>query len=101
MTVKQKETTDIYSHGFKNFNEALFKSELCNIDQNSVPEINKKDVDFSFTRFFETFNNLLQRHAPVKNLSKKDKTMKKPWITKEILKSIEKKEPNLQKMHQN
>ena len=92
MKIKQKETTDIDSHDFKNFNEVQFESELCNIDWKSVLEINKKDVDFSFSKFFETFNNLLQKHAPIKKLSNKDKkTMKKPWITKGILKSIEKK----------
>ena len=90
MKIKQKETTDIYSHDFKNLNEVQFESELCNIDWKSVLEINKKDVDFSFSKFFETFNNL-QKHAPIKKLCNKDKkTMKKPWITKEILKSIEK-----------
>ena len=42
MKIKQKETTDIYSHDFKIFNEAQFESELCNIDWKSVLEINKK-----------------------------------------------------------
>ena len=92
MKIKQKETTDIYRHDFENFNEVQFKSELRNINWKSVLGINKKDVDFSFSKFFETFNSLLQKHAPIKKLSNKDKkTMKKPWITKGILKSIEKK----------
>ena len=54
--VKQKETTDIYSHDFKFFNEAQFESELCNIDWKSVLEINKKDVNSSFSNFFITSN---------------------------------------------
>ena len=67
------------------------KSELCNIDWKLVLEINKKDVDFSSRNFFKIFNNLQQKHAPIKKNSNKDKkTMKKPWITKGILKSIEK-----------
>ena len=83
MKIKQKETTDIYSHDFKNFNEVQFESELCNIDWKSVLEINKKDVDFSSSKFFET-------SAPIKKLSNKDKkTMKKHGLS--ILKSIEKK----------
>ena len=73
MKIKQKETTDIYSHDFKIFNEAQFESEFCNIDWKSVLEINKKDVNFSFSKFFETFNNLLQKHASIKNFSNKDK----------------------------
>ena len=32
MKIKEKETTDIYSHDFKIFYEAQFESELCNID---------------------------------------------------------------------
>ena len=60
MKIKQKETTDIHRHGFKNFNEVQFESELCNIYWKSVLEINKKYVDFSFSKCFETFNKLLQ-----------------------------------------
>ena len=92
MKIKQKETTYIYRHDFKKFNEVQLESELCNTDWNSVLEINKKDVDLLFSKLFEIFNNLLQKHAPIKTLSNKDKkTMKKPWITKRILKFIEKK----------
>ena len=92
MKIKQKEIADIYSHDFKNFNKVQFDSELCNIDWKTVLEINKKDVDFSFSKFFETFNKLLQKHAPIKKLSNEDKkTMKKSSITKGIRKSIEKK----------
>ena len=72
MKIKQKETTGIYSHDFKIFNKAQFESDLCNIDWESVLEVNKKDVNFSFSKFFETFNNLL-KHAPVNKLSNKDK----------------------------
>ena len=60
MKIKQKETTEIYSHDFKNFNEAQFKTELCSINWKSVLKINKKDADFSFSKFFETFSTLLQ-----------------------------------------
>ena len=78
--IKQKETTDIYRH---DFNEVQFESELHNTDWKSVLEINKKDVYFSSSKFFQTF-------ASIKKLSNKDKkTMKKHGLS--ILKSIEKK----------
>lgn len=48
MKIKQKKPTDIDSHDFKNFNEALFETELCNTDWNSAFEIHKRDVSFSF-----------------------------------------------------
>ena len=66
MKIKLKKTRDIYSHDFKIFDEAQFESVLCNTGWRSVLEINKKDVNFSFRKFFETFNNLLQKHAPKK-----------------------------------
>ena len=84
---KQKETTEIYSqtkrnnrhihsHDFKIFNEFQFESELYAIDWKSILEISKNNVDFSFSNFFETFNNLLQKHAPIKKLSNKVKIRK-------------------------
>ena len=36
------------------------------IKQKETTEINETDVDFSFSKFFETFNNLLQKHDPIK-----------------------------------
>ena len=63
MKIKQKETIDIYWHDFKNFNEVQFKLELCIIDWKSVLEINKKDVDFSFSNFLKllitSYKNML------------------------------------------
>ena len=53
MKIKQKETTDTYSHNFKNSNEALLESELHNIDLKSVLKINEKDVDFSFSKYLK------------------------------------------------
>ena len=50
-----------------NLNEAQFVSELRNIDWRSVLEIKKKDVGFSLSNFSENFNNLPQKHAPMKN----------------------------------
>ena len=53
------------------------------MDWDLVLEINKKDVDFSFSKYIETFKNLLQRHAPIKKLYNKDKkAVKKSCITK-------------------
>ena len=55
-------------------------------------EIDKKDIDLSFSKFLSNFNNLLLQYAPLKKLSNKEiKTLRKPWITTGILKSIAKK----------
>ena len=46
----------------------------------------------SLENFFNITNSLLERYAPLKQVTKKDmKTQSKPWITKGILTSIRKK----------
>ena len=62
------------------------------MDWNTILEIDKEEIDTSFNNSRLTFNNLLQQHAPLKKLSNKEiQTLKKPWITTGILKSIDKK----------
>ena len=88
----EKKEKNIFRHNFKNFNEDLFDYKLNQINWNAILEIDKKDIDTSFNNFFLTFNSLLQQHAPIKKLSNKEiKTLRKPWITSGILKSINKK----------
>ena len=84
--IKLQDTNQkLFQYNFKNFNDTQFDFELKNIDWNTILEDDKKDIDMSFKKFLLRFNNLLQQHAPLKNLSNKDiKTMKKPWITKGI-----------------
>ena len=88
----EKKEKNIFRHNFKNFNEDLFDYKLNQINWNAILEIDKKDIDTSFNNFFLTFNSLLQQHAPIKKLSNKEiKTLRKPWITSRIIKSINKK----------
>ena len=78
-----------FRHNFKNFNAAHFDFELKSTDWNATLEIDKKDIDLSFSKFLSNFNNLLLQYAPLKKLSNKEiKTLRKPWITTGILKSI-------------
>ena len=64
MKMKQKETTDIYSHHFKIFDEAQFESELCNTDWKSALEITKKMLIFHSANFLKllitSYKNMLQ-----------------------------------------
>ena len=46
----------------------------------------------TFDNFVKTTSRIINKHAPLKRFSRKQqKLAKKPWITKEILTSIEKK----------
>ena len=47
------------------------------------------DVDILFSSFYSKFNKILNKHAPMKTLSKRQLTkLSKPWITKGIRISI-------------
>ena len=42
-----------------------------------------------FVQFLSTFSNIVNKHAPLKLLSRSEQKQKhKPWITKGLLKSI-------------
>ena len=46
-------------------------------------------IDLGFETFFQLFNKILDRHAPIKKSTKKEEKIKsEPWITKGIKKSI-------------
>ena len=55
---------------------ALFANEL-------------NDVNSIFSSFYNKFNKLVNKHAPMKTISnRKAKQFSKPWITKDLQKSI-------------
>ena len=47
------------------------------------------DVNKSFSRFYKNINRLINKHAPLKDVSKRRlKLLTKPWLTKGIRRSI-------------
>ena len=53
---------------------------------NSVSLTNEQSVHQSFDNFINSYTNTLDHHAPLRNLTRKEKKLKqKPWITKAIL----------------
>ena len=80
---------DIYQHDFRNFDNKVFETKLNSINWKRVLQLEDKDVDISFQNFINTFNDLLEKEAPLKKVSNKDrKYLQKPWITRGILTSI-------------
>ena len=87
----EPETHNIKMRDMKNFNKENFLSDLRNINWDHLLETDRCDINHSFHQFLSTFNNILELHAPTKTASKKYlKQRKKPWITKGILRSIQK-----------
>ncbi len=78
-------TTNIMVRDFKNFEKDNFMLDL----QTMKSFDDSKDVNHNYDTFQDHFIKCLDKYAPLKKLSKrKEKMKKKPWINKEILKSI-------------
>ena len=43
---------NIYQRNFKSFNQQIFLEDIQNLNWNNVLELEKKDVDNSFDKFF-------------------------------------------------
>jgi hypothetical protein len=89
-----KPAQTIRIRNFKKLNEENFLHEIHNFDwTNSVthPSI---PCETAFEKFIEEFNNICDKHAPVKIIKldpSNRKVCKKPWITPGLLRCINKK----------
>ena len=73
---------------FSNYSDSAFLNELSQTDLIAAV-CNKVDVNKSFSAFHNKINKLLNKHAPLKPVSKCSlKRVQKPWITRGIRRSI-------------
>ena len=81
--------TEVYHQDFQNINEKRLENDLQNTSWDDVLEVHSEDIGKSFETFFSTINSTIDRHAPLKKMSLKERKLKlKPWIRKGILTSI-------------
>jgi len=74
-----------YSH----FSPEAFNHDIELIEWNTIKNSLASDPDKLFSLFYNKLNKLLNKHVPIKQLSKrKIKQFSKPWITQGIRKSI-------------
>ena len=72
---------------------------MKNINWEDFLEANKKNADLSMNKFLEKVNNHVDKHLPIKKLSKQEILQKdKPWMTKGLITSIKNKNIIHQKM---
>ncbi|XP_077969489.1 uncharacterized protein LOC144424244 [Styela clava] len=77
-------------HCMKNFNLDNFRSEVFDNfsilpDENSTPS----QLEQLSAEFIDTFKRLIDKHAPIRKLSRKQMTLlSKPWLSHNLLKSI-------------
>ena len=66
---------------FSNFSSDGFNDDLSNVNALFVND--SRDVNSVFSSFYDKFNKLMNKHTPMKTISKrKAKLLSKPWITK-------------------
>lgn len=74
---------------YSRFSEATFKNELSQIDWSLLIQNASDNPDKLFSTFYNKLNKVVNKHAPLKPISKrKVKQMSKPWITKGIRRLI-------------
>ena len=84
--IKRVKPADIYRHDLSDFDEQSFINDISIQNWNAH---NLEGTDNKFNDFLWRIEDCLDRHAPVKKLSKKQqKKVSKPWINDTILKLI-------------
>ena len=79
----------IRKRDFSHFSSESFNSDLSAVDWENILLTKSNNIDDLFSTFFKRVNNIVNKHAPIKNLSKrKIKQLAKPWITKGLKTSI-------------
>ena len=80
---------NLYKRDLKNFNKEELVADTININWLQILSPGKMESNYSFDMFDKQVNELVNKHAPLKKLNKKDfKMQAKPWITPGIIKSI-------------
>ena len=83
---------NLFTRNLKNINSEVLFSDLNNIDWNEELKITEGDINSSFNKFHNIIDNILDIHAPLRKLSRKEYKQKfKPWIISGILVSIKRK----------
>ena len=71
------------------FDRENFILDFLDIDWVSYLELNKRDPNTSFTKFFNRIDSLIDHYVPLRKITKKQKRVNnKPWLTKGIISSI-------------
>ena len=87
--IKRKQ---IKKRDLSHFNPDSLNSDLATIDWSCIIKTHANNVDELFSTFYRNFNKIINKHAPIKTLSRgRIKQFSKPWVTKGIRTSIKEK----------
>ena len=90
---KQKQkVTRTKTRDFSRFSEDEFKRDLAQVNWNGIISNGHNNINQIFSAFYNQFNKIVNRHAPMKLLSRrKSKEFSKPWVTQGLRSSIREK----------
>ena len=89
---------NIFERNYLNFNEREFTEALTNMDWDQILSIEGNDPNISMNNLHQHINYLLDEFAPHKKLAKKEYKLKsKPWINRNILTEMKKRDKLLHK----
>ena len=78
--------TNLYRRDFSNFSDREFEEEIVKMNWENICSLRKRNPNFSWNNFFNSFTYQLDEFAPFKKVTKKEyNLMFKPWISNEIL----------------
>ena len=87
--IKRKQ---IKKRDVSHFDPYSLNSDLATINWSCIIKTHANNVDELFSTFYRNFNKIVNKHAPIKTLSRRRiKQFSKPWITKGIRTSIKEK----------
>ena len=79
----------LYKRDTNNFDRENFLLDLLDIDWSSVIKFEREDPNYSFNLYENTLNTLIDKYIPLRKITQKElKQQYKPWITNNILRSI-------------
>ena len=71
------------------FSSEEFNNDLSQVDWGMIITNSKHDIDKLFSSFYNKINKVVNKHAPLKTVSRqRAKLLEKPWITNGMKKSI-------------
>ena len=80
LSAKQK-PRKLVTRDYSKFSEERFVDDLSQLNWDSIAFESSYDVNKSFSTFYNKLNRIVNKHAPLKTISKrKAKQLNKPWI---------------------
>ena len=91
-------TLSYFKHDYSKFDEERFLADFSNLNFEYL-NANPTDANAKFSRFIANLNEIVNKHAPLKKLTKRDlKLRNKPWINSRIQKMMRLRDSLLKKL---